>query len=329
MINEDDLICQFAQVNSGHKRQISDTIFGINRLLDGDEWQTVAQIPHPYISTCNCMLSKVIDYLMNHGPYACPSCKKEPFHHNKRCERISDLFDAVNDCYHKTHGSFVCIFCKMILPVVTSTKHLAQCFDKYVEANKQQMTMADFCSVPGSGISRWQRIRFYACPFTTCVDRQMRADKFEPPNLYLKAIKTRRPPHKKYGLEGSDLRIWENHGAFALHVSTHLFVPEIDAAGQCTTQLRTATIGDDVVCGTYDCDQKFCNTPVGNAKRLIHLMRDHGLPILETEDGKAIDSREIDTRTLSEYMLQPSSSIRIQNNARQATNEQGQNILFL
>ena len=41
-----------------------------------------------------------------------------------------------------------------------------------------------------------------------------------------------------------------------------------------------------------------------------------------------ITSREIDARTLSEYMVQVSSSIRIQNNAPQATNEQGQYVLF-
>jgi hypothetical protein len=75
-----------------------------------------------------------------------------------------------------------------------------------------------------------------SCPFTTFVDHQMRADKFEPQNLYLKGIKTKRSTHKKFGLEGSDLRMWQNHGAFALHISTHLFVPEVDAAGQCTTQ---------------------------------------------------------------------------------------------
>ena len=122
-------------------------------------------------------------------------------------------------------------------------------------------------------------------------------------NLHLKAIKTRSTTHKKYGLEGSDLRIWENHATFALHVCTHLFVPEVDEAGQCTTELRIATIDDDVVCGIYECDRKFFNTPLGNAERLIHLMRDHGLPILETEDGKAFDSREIDARAISEYMF--------------------------
>jgi hypothetical protein len=119
-VEDEQLIEKFAEINGGRRLTIMATKISIQR-LPIDNWQENVAKRHPYESICDDKLTKVIRYLLNGGPYQCPSCNG-PMHRlkqrkNVRSESGMDHFNMTSKCYEKggkKKGKCLCAVCHQV-----------------------------------------------------------------------------------------------------------------------------------------------------------------------------------------------------------------------
>jgi hypothetical protein len=120
-VNDEQLIEKFAEINGGRRLSIKNTIIGIKR-LPIENWHVNVAKGHPYVSMCDDKLTKVVRYLLNGGPYRCPSCNG-PAHmsanaaHGRNQMSGMDYFNLTSQCYEKAgkkNGKCLCAICQQV-----------------------------------------------------------------------------------------------------------------------------------------------------------------------------------------------------------------------
>lgn len=156
--NEEAVVEAFAEVNAGQTASFDDSVSGILRLLRNDECATIwTANNHPFVRLCDNKPSKILKYLQEGGPYACPSCRKERHGEAKVSNRKH--WKLLNECYSKTHGKFVCSLCGTVEDEDKCVPHFQACFKLHLEkVGNTAITFDDFCKHTTFSIPNWCKI---------------------------------------------------------------------------------------------------------------------------------------------------------------------------
>lgn len=65
LIDEDDITAKFAHINSGQPGSLDESLKGLIKFVDGDDWAKCNNIPHMYISKGQNTATEIIQYLIN------------------------------------------------------------------------------------------------------------------------------------------------------------------------------------------------------------------------------------------------------------------------
>jgi hypothetical protein len=130
-LSDEALKDQYSAIISFPRRSIADTVFGIERLLRGDEWQKVAKIVHPFSAICHNKMSEIVTWLNNGGPYLCSSCQK-PMHTVKKWFTSANKLLNIAECYVKVHQQTLCGICRQVVSLDQCKNHFMACFEQNV-----------------------------------------------------------------------------------------------------------------------------------------------------------------------------------------------------
>jgi hypothetical protein len=303
-LTDEKLIDHFATVNGGHKTSIKEAKSGIQG-LETDDWVQNVSKPHPFTLQGNDQISKVVQYILDGGPYQCPACNKL---HLPKHKSGHDYFKNVSKCYQsKEPAQCLCGICKHPVLVTDCRNHFRECFQNWKANLSVQegdvLTYNAICEIGVNGTDYWQQASYLLCPFECCRDFDMMEHHYPPNKQWLKAIEMRKSQigDESHGL--SRLKLFPGPKDLGNHMSCHIFAPQLKD-GELQIRFKCPIQHGKLMCGVYLCTQTFENSSIGHKAKLLHLINDHKLPILidkHCQYLKSIEAQNLDIDRLAPY----------------------------
>jgi hypothetical protein len=188
-ITDEKLIEHFATVNGSHKTFIKEAKSGIQGLKT-DNWMQNVSKPHPFILQGNNQISKVVQYILDGGPYQCPACNKL---HLPKHKSGHDYSKNVSKCYQsKEPAQCLCGISKNPVLFTDCRNDFRECFENWkADLSVHQGEVLRYNSICEIGVNSpnyWQQASYLICPFECCLDFDMMEHQYPANKQWLKAI---------------------------------------------------------------------------------------------------------------------------------------------